>query len=253
VVAYAWHPLVLWEVAGNGHVDAAMTALVMLALWLHASGRALAAGAAAAVGALVKPFALLVLPAFWRPWDAKLPLVVIGVIALLYAPYLSVGTGVLGFLPGYVGEERLDSGSGFWLLAVLRWFAGAPVLPTTAYLLASFAVLAALALRAGFRRDRPLAATVSDINALSLAFLFLLSPDYPWYVLMLVPFAALSGSWPAWAMTVGAFVLYDPWLFDPEARIQVRDTLFYGAAAAAMLAAAFRAWRSRPVVHGASA
>jgi hypothetical protein len=54
-------------------------------------------------------------------------------------------------------------------------------------------------------------------------------------------------------MTVGAFVLYDPWLFDPEARIQVRDTLFYGAAAAAMLAAAFRAWRSRPVVHGASA
>jgi alpha-1,6-mannosyltransferase len=253
VVAYAWHPLALWEVAGNGHVDAAMTALMMLGVWLYASGRTLAAGTAAALGALLKPFALLVLPAFWRPWDTRLPLVVLGVIVLAYAPFLSVGTGVLGFLPGYAGEEKLDSGSGFWLLAVLRWLAGAPILPTAAYLLACFAALAALALRAGFRRDRPLAVTVADINALLLAFLFLLSPDYPWYFLMLVPFVALTGSWPAWAMTVGAFVLYDPWLFDPGVRVQARDTVLYLAAAAALLAAAGRARRSRPVLHGASA
>jgi hypothetical protein len=253
VVAYAWHPLALWEIAGNGHVDAAMTALMMLGVWLYASGRTLAAGTVAAIGALLKPFALLVLPAFWRPWNGGLPLVVLGVIALAYAPFLSVGTGVLGFLPGYAGEEKLDSGSGFWLLAVLRWLAGAPILPTAAYLLACFAALAALALRAGFRRDRPLAVTVADINALLLAFLFLLSPDYPWYFLMLVPFVALTGSWPAWAMTVGAFVLYDPWLFDPGVRVQARDTVLYLAAAAALLAAAGWARRSRPVLHGASA
>jgi len=102
VVAYGWQPLALWEIAGNGHVDA-MTALMMLALWLFAAGRALAAGVAAADAALFKPFALLMLPTFWRPWDAKLPFVVLGVIALAYAPYLSVGTAVLGFLPGYVG------------------------------------------------------------------------------------------------------------------------------------------------------
>jgi hypothetical protein len=116
VVAYAWHPLVLWEVAGNGHVDAAMTALVMLALWLHASGRALAAGAAAAVGALFKPFALLVLPTFWRPWDWKLPLVVFGVVALLYAPYLSVGAGCSASCPatsGRNGSTRARA-SGCW-------------------------------------------------------------------------------------------------------------------------------------------
>lgn len=249
VVAYAWHPLAFWEVGGNGHIDAAMTAAMMLALWLFASGRVLAAGAAAAIGALLKPFTALILPAFWRPWDPMLPLVVLGVIVLLYAPYLSVGVGVLGFLPQYLGEEKLESGSGFWLLQVARWLTGDPRMPMTHYLAAFFAVLAALALRAGFREGGPIAATVADINVLLLAFLFLLSPDYPWYFLMLVPFVALTGSWPAWAMTVGAFVLYDPWLFDPDVRIQVRDTVVYGTATAAMLAAAGRAWRSRPVLR----
>jgi hypothetical protein len=253
VVAYAWHPLAVWEVAGNGHVDAAMTALTVLALWLFASGRTLAAGAVAVVGALFKPFALLVLPTFWRPWDWKLPLVVFGVVALLYAPYLSVGAGVLGFLPGYVGEERLDTGSGFWLLEVARAAFGAPGLPASAYLAGSFAVLAALALRAGFRRERPLATTVADVNALLLVFLLLLSPDYPWYCLALVPFAALTGSWPTWAMTVGAFVLYDPALFDPADRVQVRDTLLYGATGGAVLAAAVRARRSRLSPRGGPA
>jgi hypothetical protein len=52
VVAYAWHPLAIWEISNNGHIDAAMVAMMMTAVWLFASGRPLAAGAAAAVGAL---------------------------------------------------------------------------------------------------------------------------------------------------------------------------------------------------------
>ena len=34
VVAYAWHPLAVWEIAGSGHVDALMVALLMLGVWL---------------------------------------------------------------------------------------------------------------------------------------------------------------------------------------------------------------------------
>ena len=33
-VAYAWHPLAVWEVANSGHIDALMVMLVMLAAWL---------------------------------------------------------------------------------------------------------------------------------------------------------------------------------------------------------------------------
>ena len=34
VVAYAWHPLAVWEIANNGHVEALMVALMMLGVWL---------------------------------------------------------------------------------------------------------------------------------------------------------------------------------------------------------------------------
>ena len=34
VVAYAWHPLAVFEIANNGHVEALMVALMMLGVWL---------------------------------------------------------------------------------------------------------------------------------------------------------------------------------------------------------------------------
>jgi alpha-1,6-mannosyltransferase len=234
VVAYAWHPLVIWEIANNGHIDAAMVAMMMLALWLFASGRPLAAGAVAAIGVLFKPFAVLILPAMWRPWNWKMPLVVAVVIGLLYLPYLSAGTGVIGFLPAYASEERLDSGSAFWVLELLRWIVGSSDGTVPLYFVAMLAILAALALRAGFRRDRPLAATVGDINALLLAFSFLLSPNHPWYFLMVVPFVALTGSLPGWALTIGGFVLYDVIPWDPQVPFWMRDAAFNLVVLAAM-------------------
>ena len=111
IVAYAWHPLPIWEIAGNGHVDIAMCALLMAGLLLFLHGRTLLAGVAVTLGALVKPTALLALPVFWRPWNWRLPLVVVLTAVLAYVPYLSVGSGVLGYLWGYVEEEGLASGS----------------------------------------------------------------------------------------------------------------------------------------------
>jgi hypothetical protein len=226
VVAYAWHPLAIWEIANNGHIDGVMVAMMMLAVWLFASGRILGAGVAAAVGALFKPFAVLVLPVFWRPWNWMLPLVVVGAVALLYGPYLSVGTGVFGFLPTYVEEERLDSGSAFWALNVIQSVFGPFSWAQSIYGLAALALLSGLALRAGFRKERTLTTTLNDINALLLAFLFLLSPDYPWYFLMAVPLIALTGSQAGWALTIGGFALYEIQTWDPQIPLYVRDTAF---------------------------
>jgi alpha-1,6-mannosyltransferase len=241
VVAYAWHPLVIWEIANNGHIDAAMVAMMMLAVWLFAAGRRLAAAAAAAVGALFKPFAVLVLPALWRPWDWKSLLVFAVVVAVFYLPYLSAGTGALGFLPMYASEERLDSGSAFWLLETLRPVIGSPAWAVPLYLGGSLAILAGLALRAGFRKDRPLAVTLDDINALLLAFSFLLSPDHPWYFLMLAPFIALTGSIPGWVLTVGGFALYDVIPWDPQVPFWLRDAAFNLAVLAVMILSLRRA------------
>jgi alpha-1,6-mannosyltransferase len=241
VVAYAWHPLAVWEIAGNGHIDGAMTAMMMLGVWLYALGRPLSAAAAAAIGMLFKPFAVLVLPALWRPWNWKLPLVVALVACAFYLPYLSAGRGILGFLPAYASEEGIDSGNAYWIVGVLRLLLGESGWWTALYIAVALAMLAALALRAGFRQDRPLAVTITDINAMLLAFAFLLSPNYPWYFLMLVPFVALTGSLPGWVLTIGGFALTDEVTWDPWIPFWIRDAGFNIAVLAAFLVAWHRA------------
>ena len=124
VALYAWHPLPVWEIAGNGHVDAAMIALLMVSLLFFLNGRTLLAGVLATLGALVKPTALLALPVFWRPWDWKLPLAVFATIVVAYLPYLSVGSGVFGFLGTYIEEEGFSEGSGFRLVWLLEQLTG---------------------------------------------------------------------------------------------------------------------------------
>ena len=60
----------------------------------------------------------------WRPWDLKMPLVVIAV-ALCYLPYLSVGWGVFGFLTkGYLTEEGIGAGNDLWPLSLWRLVSG---------------------------------------------------------------------------------------------------------------------------------
>jgi hypothetical protein len=114
---------------------------------------------------------------------------------------------------------------------------GSPSWAAPVYLGASLAILSGLALRAGFREDRPLAATLGDINALLLAFSLLLSPDHPWYFLMVVPFVALIGSPPGWVLTIGGFALYDVIPWDPQVPFWIRDTAFNLAVLTAMLVA----------------
>lgn len=243
IVAYAWHPLPLWEIANNGHVDALMVSLMMLGLWLALSGRPLRAGVAVMLGVLTKPFAAVALPALWRPWDWRLPLIVFAVAALCYAPYLSVGWGVLGFLAtGYLTEERLSTGDAFWPLAAIRFVFGADAVSSTAYLTAAGGALSVMALAAAFRAQRSAETVLRDVTSLSIALLFVVSPNYPWYFLILTPFVALIGGAPLWAFTVGAVVLQNEVVWDPSLPIMVRKSILYSAFLAAC---GYAAWQRR--------
>lgn len=246
VVAYLWHPLPLWEIANSGHVDALMVALMMLGVWLAFSGRVLRGGATIALATLVKPFAVFALPAVWRPWDWRLPFVVIGVVALCYAPYLSVGGGVLGFLTtGYLSEEGFDSGSGLFLLEAFRRVAGQWPGDAAVYLISAATVLVTLACASVFRTPRSDEAALADINRLLLAALFLLSPNYPWYFLALTPFVALVGGAPVWAFTLGAVLLQQEVDWDYYVPIFVRKSALSGLFIAACAWAAWQARRDR--------
>jgi len=187
-------------------------ALLMLGVWLLVRHRAIAGAVLVALASLVKPYVIVALPSFWRPWDWRVPVAVAATIALCYLPYLGVGRGVLGFVTpgGYLGEEGFADGEGFWLVALIRMaFGNVPGL-TIAYLLAAASMMVWLGVRAAWRTDRTPETTLRDIAVLLMAGMFVLSPNYPWYFLIIVPFVALGGGAPAWALTLAAPLLYRP-------------------------------------------
>ena len=173
VVAYAWHPLAVFEIANNGHVEALMVALMMLGIWLLVSARRVAGAIAVALAALVKPYAVLILPAFWRPlhrragtgacrsrsWRRSLA---------CYLPYLGAGWNVLGFLAGgYISEEGLSSGEGIWLTALAQLLVGKLPGLTAIYLLAAAGIMLWLGLRLAFGAERSAHETMAGITCCS--------------------------------------------------------------------------------------
>jgi hypothetical protein len=227
VVAYAWHPLALWEIAGNAHIDGAMLAAMLLGLWLAlVRGRCAAGAAVIAVAALCKPFAALALPAAWRPWDWRAPAAAAATVAVFYLPYLSVGTGVFGFLAGYLAEEGITTGGAFWITRLIDAAVGPNAWSHPLYLAATACVLGALALALAFRREAGAEATLRRLYWLLFAFLFLLSPNLPWYWLLVLPFAVLFGHPSAWAATLAGVVLYDVAPDPRELGFVARESLF---------------------------
>jgi hypothetical protein len=243
VVAYVWHPLPLWEIANSGHVDALMVALMLLGLWIAASGHALRGAVLIALSVLVKPYVAPVLAAIWRPWDLKMPLVVIAVIALCYLPYWSVGWGVLGFLTqGYLREEGISAGNDLWPLALWRLVFGEHHGDVAIYGAIAALVLVFAGLAVARSGDRPVAARLADINRLLLLTLLLLSPNYPWYFLVVTPFVALCGSLPTWFVSIAALLLTEQLDWDFYIPRMVTKSILFGGL---LLIWAVTTWRSR--------
>jgi len=230
VVAYFWHPLPIWEIANGGHVDALAVALMLLGLWVALAGRAMHGAALITLGMLVKPYVAPALAPLWRPWDWKMPLVVIAIIGLCYFPYLSVGWGVFGFLTkGYLTEEGIISGDDLWLLSVWRLVFGAHRGDVVAYAGVAASILLFMAFSAARRPNRTIASSLTDTNMLMLVVLLLLSPNYPWYFLAIVPFVALCGNAPTWVVSIGALLLTDEVRGDFQIpKLVVKSILFGG-------------------------
>jgi hypothetical protein len=243
VIGYLWHPLPLWEIANSGHVDALMVALMLLGLWIGLTGQALRGAVVITISALVKPYTAPVLAAIWRPWDLKMPLIVIATVVLCYLPYLSVGWGVFGFLTqGYLNEEGIVAGNDLWPLAVWRLVFGEHRCDVVAYVVLAALILLVMGLAVARSSDRAVASRVADINMLLLMTLLLLSPNYPWYFLVIAPFVALCGSAPTWVVSIGALLLSEQLDWDFYIPRMVTKSLLFGGL---LLAWALVAWGPR--------
>ncbi|HMN97984.1 MAG TPA: glycosyltransferase 87 family protein [Miltoncostaeaceae bacterium] len=255
-LVYAWHPLPIIEIGRSGHVDGLAVALLLAALLAHAARRPLASGALLAGAALVKFYAAAVLPALLWVGGRRSPKPVIAfavTAAVAYLPYLGVGSGVLGYLPGYLEEEGFETGRRFYLLgrgeSLLGDLSIGPVSSAAWY--AALAALVMGAVAAWCLRTPPssLPQTADRAVLLLLTLMLLSSPTYPWYLVLLtalIPLASVTTAVPAAIVCAAAPLLYLQWWLPSSPSWPLDVT--WGAGAVALVTLVARAggpWRRR--------
>ena len=87
-----------------------------------------------------------------------------------------------------------------------------------------------------------IASSLADINMMLLLTLLLLSPNYPWYFLVITPFTALCGTLPTWVVSIGALLLSEQLDWDFYIPRMVTKSILFGGF---LLAWAWVAWRTR--------
>src|SRR5438874_2841934 len=176
VLAFAWNPLLVIEVAGSGHIDIVGALLLLVsAATLVRRWRATAA-VALGLAIAVKFLPMVLLPLYWkrvRVRDAALAAVVVG---LLYVPFLDHGRIPIGSLGTYVQRFRFNDP----VFATLERV-------TAPQVVAGLAVLVGL-LSAIWMRGRSAEGSLDAFAWPMAASLFCAPVVYPWYLLCVLPF-----------------------------------------------------------------
>ncbi len=205
---WAWSPFVQLEAVNNAHVDLLGGALILTAGLLLTAGKPLRSGVAFGAAVATKLIPVIAAPALLFKRPVRFIAAALTTFVLLYVPYLAVaGAGVLGFLPGYLKEEGYSQrgGTRFGLAQLVSAGPWPQVL--------SAAALAAVALWV-LRRTRPGNAWEQQTVMIGLT-LLIVSPNYPWYALMLLPFIVLSRRWEYVAIILALDTIYMLPIKDP--------------------------------------
>lgn len=204
---YAWCPLLIWEVAGSGHLDSIVMAFMVFALLFRYREQPILTGLFLGLAVLTKFYPLVLFPALYRRADWKMPATMAALGLLLYAPYLSVGTRVFGFLGGYVEEEGLADGTRYF---PLEWMQHLHMISNSAYLAFAAMIFVGLMVwcwQTACRRDTERDGFLWPAFGFALALMLLFSPHYPWYVAWLVPFLVLLPNLTVMTYICGLFYL----------------------------------------------
>jgi glycosyl transferase family 87 len=189
---YAWSPIAVIEAVQDGHVDVLSTLLILASLWCLRRRPGWAGGLLGAA-TLTKLYPALLFPLLLKRRSPAAMVAFAGVLIGGYLPHvLTVGTNVLGYLPGYLNEEAYLSGGRFQLLHLIG------ISGTAAEVAAVLIVVAIAAVVLTARGVQP------EVSARWLlgGALLVTTPVQPWYALALVAVAALGGAW--WWLGVAA-------------------------------------------------
>lgn len=226
LLIYAWHPLVVWEFAGSGHVDAIAIAFIALAFLAWRKSKNVGAGLALAGATLIKLFPVVLFPALLKGRRWKILLVFAAIMIAAYLPYLSVGPkAVFGFLPGYASEQGLVSGEQFYVLSLARRLFGEGV-PSLVFLIFAMLLLGAIAGWIFLQKTRNEDILKSAL-VLATATTVLFAPHYSWYFAWLVFFMCFVPSAAVFYLTIASFLLYLTWLGDSREQMFVINSVIY--------------------------
>ncbi|MEO5781112.1 MAG: glycosyltransferase family 87 protein, partial [Arthrobacter oryzae] len=198
---WGWSPFVQLEAANNAHVDLLGAALMLAAGVLLTGGKPLRSGVAFGAAVATKLIPAIAAPALLFRRPVRFVAAAALTFILLYVPYLAAaGAGVLGFLPGYLKEEGYSQSVGirFGLAQIISAGPWPPALSAAALAVIALGVL---------RQTR--AANVWDQQTVMIGLtLLIVSPNYPWYALMLLPFIVLSRRWEYVAVILALDFIY---------------------------------------------
>ena len=241
VLAYAWHPLIVTDVAASGHVDILGVLLLLVSAAALARRWRATAAVSFALAVAVKFFPIVLAPLFWRRVRPRDALLAAFVVAALYVPFLEHGRFPIGSLGIFVLRFRFNDP----IFPVLERVAGAY---GAAGLAALFGFLTALWLR---RKDP---ACAPDPWVWPMAASLVCAPVvYPWYLLWFLPFLRSVQTLPltVWSISILStyFVWYQHDLGGPW-RVPLWITLLeYGSVVTTALIIGQR-WPTRPAAPG---
>jgi uncharacterized membrane protein len=200
VLIYLWSPLLAFETAHAAHVDGLILPLLVGAWWARVKERDGLVGVLLGLAAAMKFYPALLLPALWRPHHPqgrwRLPLAFTVTIIVTYLPYLlKYGNEVIGFLPKYL-KEQFNIGPLPNLLLSLFHQAGFEAKQSVGLLLLAILVLMSLTMVLQPAKDGETA--LRRCIWLIGAYILLSYNLFSWYLLWLLPLAALfvqPGRW----------------------------------------------------------
>jgi alpha-1,6-mannosyltransferase len=214
VIIFLWSPLLVFEIAHSGHVDALYLPCVIGALLLRASAPVektniryeASIGFLLGVAVLTKLYPAILLVPLWsvrdahgcRRWRLALPVVFLLTVAAGYALYLTPGVDTLGFLSNYTREffniGPLPLGLAQWAqVQHIAYYKPTLVLTPLLIGVASlyFFVFPAWSVRQAVMRGLAM-----------IGIYFLVSINlFSWYIIWVLPFTTLDlqiGRWLGW-------------------------------------------------------
>jgi len=217
LMLYAWNPLAIVELAGQGHSEAAMIFGFGLAIYAVHTARPAASWVGLSVAGLAKlvPFALV--PLWLKFWRGRRAWVAVAVVTVLAAPfwYGQIMENVGGSLRLYTQSFEFNAGLYYLLKSIVFGVSGldASKVLGPALLLMFLIIAVLIVIRANTEEPGELTwATMALISA----YLICATTVHPWYalwVLALVPVTPLlrrSWLWFSWACFF-TYLFYEPW------------------------------------------